>query len=212
MLMACLGLFSQACTTDITEVRIAHANLDRIDDRRTGIVLIRQFADKRGNTAYVGSFRPLFILSSHFAPEVGVRLDALLTKYFAEALREAGYEVINLPPDFPPAASEAMTQVVIDGEISKFWLSVYSGPGLLYSSAIRSMELKIEVRIKALEPATGNVLWEEEIQGRETDDWNPPMKTAAEKVIEEGLTKALNRAAAAFRAADFEAMRPKADP
>ncbi len=58
----------------------------------------------------------------HIGAPKGVELEELLAEFFADALREAGYEAIVAEEG---ASGEANYDAVLTGEIKAFWLDLY---------------------------------------------------------------------------------------
>ncbi len=191
LIAACIA---SGCAAGITRVNISHEPLDRIDAKKSGTVLVRQFVDKRQDTRYIGNKRNGFgMVLGNIGTQENVRLETELTNYFMEALNEAGYHAVILAPDDPlDAPGQVKAVAVLYGRIIEFWLDLYM---MVWHN--------VEVKLKALDPSTQAVLWESDIQADQKNVLWLGISGEYERVISGALTKALNRAAAEFAAADF---------
>jgi hypothetical protein len=128
----------------------------------------------------------------HFATKEGVKLEVVLTKYFAEALEEAGYKVVIQKGRSSAPQNQASFDLIINGEINKFWLDLYM-----------AVWHYLDVNIQAVDPITQGVVWEKSIKGDEKNVLWIGVASEFEKVISQSLTKALNRAALDFSSDNF---------
>ena len=115
------------------------------------------------------------------------KLEDLLTSYFAESLRGAGYNTVVQEVPLSPVPSDQLFDVIVKGDINKFWLNCYA-----------SGWHDVAVNIKMIDPVSGNVIWEKEIQGTHTNILWFGMPSEIEEVIRQSLTKTLNEAIKEF--------------
>jgi hypothetical protein len=194
-ILACLAvaLFLSSCALGVTKLQVTHDPLAQVEKKKEGNILLKEFKDTRepGKNEYIGNKRNGFgmVLGNVDSTE---KLEPLLTKYFAEALENAGYTVVidNLKEKSVPA--DFKTDVVIEGDISEFWLDLYM-----------AVWQNIAVTVKALEKDTNKPLWEKQFVGEETNVLWIGANSEFEKVIRQALTKVLNEATNEFASDEF---------
>jgi hypothetical protein len=141
MLMAFLA---NGCATGTTRLKVTHDPLDSIANKKQGNILVKTFVDKRKeeDQAFIGNKRNGFgMVLGHVGMEEGVKLDVLLTKYFAEALNAAGYNTV-LQSEQEAMPSPARFNAIVTGEIMEFWMDLYM-----------KVWHKVDVNTKALNPS-----------------------------------------------------------
>jgi hypothetical protein len=193
--MVSLSIFSGGCTTPFgtTRLVVAHAPLAPVAQKRQGDVIVRPFVDKRERTAYIGNKRHGFgMVSGHVATHKGVKIDELLTQYFIEALRQAGYNAVLEKTIQGSGAPQLKCDAIIDGEIVEFLMDYYS-----------VVWHRVGVNVKAINPADQKVIWERLIQGTEKRVLWLGAKGEFERIVREAITKALDRAAQEFASDNF---------
>jgi hypothetical protein len=181
------------CAIGVTKVAVDHDKLAVIDDKNDGKILVKTFTDDRKDTQYIGNKRNVFgKVLGHIATIDAVKLETTLTKYFAEALEEAGYDTVIENPDAEVDMQKIHFDAVVEGKILEFWMDLY-GACWHY----------MKVNVKALDKDARTVLWEKEIASEEKNVLWIGTTAEYERVIRESLTKSLNQAAAEFAADDF---------
>lgn len=177
-----------------TRVNINHEPINLVESKKEGSVLVKQFVDNRKDTQHIGNKRNGFgMVLGHIGTEEGIKLEALLTKYFAEALKEAGYAVvIQEARGISAQGQQTKFNAIVEGEIIEFWLDLYM-----------KVWHNVEVKVRALDPAGKNILWEKDIKGDQSNVLWIGSTGEFEKVISEALTKALNQAAKEFASDEF---------
>jgi len=188
-----LAFLAGGCAGGTTRVKINHEPLDRIQNKKEGNILVKQFVDKRKDTQYIGNKRNGFgMVLGHIGTEEGVKLETLLTNYFAEALKEAGYNAVIQEVQPAGMPSQVKFDAIVDGEIVEFWLDLYM-----------KVWHNVEVKTKALDPTNQAVLWEKDIKADQSNVLWIGTTGEYEKVISEALTKALNQTAKEFASDEF---------
>lgn len=189
------ALLLSGCAIGTTRLQVSHDALEPVQVKRHGTLQIRQFVDKRKeNHEYIGNKRNGFgMVLGHVAPEEGVKLENLLTGYFAEALKEAGYKVVIEEPQSADKQHGEKFDAIIDGEILEFWLDLYM-----------KVWQTIEIKTRAIQPVNRTVLWEETIKADQSNVLWVGATGEFEKVINEALTKALNQAAKDYASDRFQ--------
>lgn len=192
-LVVSLALFASGCALGVTRVNVNHDPLNRVENRKDGNILVKQFVDKRKDPQYIGNKRNMFgMVLGHIGTEEGIKLEVLLTNFFAEALKEAGYNAVIQETQATGIPSQVKFDATVDGEIVEFWLDLYM-----------AVWHKVGVKVKAIDPTNQNVLWEKDISGEETNVLWIGATSEYEKVIRQALTKALNQAAKEFSSDEF---------
>ncbi|HXE98528.1 MAG TPA: hypothetical protein VN642_19150 [Dongiaceae bacterium] len=183
------------CAIGTTHLQVTHEPLERIEAKKQGNIQIKPFIDKRKEDhQHIGNKRNGFgMVLGHVAPEEGVKLESLLTTYFAEALKEAGYNTVIQDSETAGKQNEVKFDAVVDGEIVEFWLDLYL-----------KVWQNIEVKTRAIQPATQAVLWENTIKADQSNVLWVGATGEFEKVINEALTKALNQAAKEYASDQFQ--------
>lgn len=186
---------SMGCALGVTRVAINHDPLNRIENKKEGNILVDQFKDVRPRAKeYIGNKRNMYgMVLGHIGTEQGVSLTEIITKYFAEALREAGYSVVVKKES---RAAEELQQTnfdaVMEGEITEFWMDLYM-----------AVWHKVGVKLTVMNPDSKETLWTKVIDGAETNALWVGVTAEYEKVIRQALTKALNKAASEFVSEEF---------
>lgn len=188
-----LGLFTTGCAVGVTKVKVAHDPLGHTESKREGNILVREFTDTRKDTKHIGNKRNMFgMVLGHIGMKDEAKLETLLTVYFVEALKEAGYKAVLQNPQSSNPEGQVKFDAVVGGEITEFWLDLYM-----------AVWHKVGVKVNVLDPASQNVLWENEIRGEETNTLWVGVASEFEKVIGQALTKALNQAVKEFSSEEF---------
>jgi hypothetical protein len=195
MLIGLSAFLLGGCAIGTTHLQVTHDPLERIEAKKQGNIQIKTFVDKRKEDhQYIGNKRNGFgMVLGHVAPEEGVNLENLLTRYFAEALKEAGYNTVIQGSEPAGKQNEVKFDAVVDGEIMEFWLDLYM-----------KVWQNVEVKTRAIQPATQAVLWESTIKADQSNVLWVGASGEFEKVINEALTKALNQAAKEYASDQFQ--------
>ncbi|NVO00364.1 MAG: hypothetical protein HXX17_13670 [Geobacteraceae bacterium] len=188
------ALILGGCAIGTTSLQVTHDPLERIEPKKQGTIQVRPFVDKRKeNHEYIGNKRNGFgMVLGHIGLEEGVKLEKLLTGYFAESLREAGYTVVFQETTSGAKQDDAKFDAVVEGEIVEFWLDLYM-----------KVWHNIEVKTRALQPTTQSLLWENTVKADQSNILWIGATGEFEKVIKESVTKALNQAARDFSSDQF---------
>lgn len=194
LLVACL-LVVGGCAIGTTRIgNVSPDPLQQVTNKKKGEILVNQFVDSRKTDHnYIGNKRNGFgMVLGHISLPDGVKLEPLVTKYFAEALKEAGYDVVISDSSTSPGPGNVKFDAVIDGEITRFWLDLY----------MRTW-CNVDVKITANDPTSKKKLWEKTIHGDKTNTLWVGTSSEFEKVIKEALTIASNKAAQEFASDEF---------
>lgn len=187
------AVFAGGCAVGTTRVPISHEPLTKIENKKTGNIMVKQFVDKRKDKEHIGNKRNMFgMVLGNIGTEEGVKLEVLLTKYFAEALKEAGYNIALQGTQQTETPGQVKFDAIVDGEIIEFWLDLYM-----------KVWHNTEVKLRVLDPSNQEVLWEKNIQSDQSNVLWVGASGEYEKVISESLTKALNQAAKEFASDAF---------
>lgn len=193
MLVIVLTILVNGCAVGVTRVEITHDQLDHIENKKEGSILVKRFVDKREDKQHIGNKRNMFgMVLGHIGTEEGTRIEVLLTTYFVEALKEAGYNAVIQKAQSAGATSQVKFDAIVDGEILEFWLDLYM-----------AVWHKIGVKVKAYDPINQNVLWEKVVRGEEKNVLWIGVTSEYEGVIRQALTKALNQATKEFTSDEF---------
>ena len=185
------AIFFTGCALGTTRLAVAHAPLAQVASKRQGDILVRPFVDKRQQTEFIGNKRNGFgMVLGHVGTHDGVKVDEVLTQYFIEALKEAGYNAVL--DTSAGGASAQNCSAVIQGEIVEFWMDLYM-----------MVWHRVGVNVKAVNPADQKVLWEKLIKGAENRVLWIGATGEFERIVREAITKALNQAAQDFASDDF---------
>jgi hypothetical protein len=191
VLLLMLGLLTGGCALGTTRVDITHDALAPIAQKKAGNVVVEPFVDARIEKEFIGNKRNGFgMVVGHIGAPENVKVEELLTKYFAEALTEAGYTVQIAGSQ--PTTTGAKVDVIVGGEIKEFYLDLY----------MKTWHY-MTVDLKAVEPGTRKVVWEKEVKGEESNMLWLGVTSEFERVIRTSLTKALDQAAKEFAADEF---------
>lgn len=196
------ALFLGGCAIGTTQLEVSHDQLEKIEAQKSGNILVRQFSDKRKEDhQYIGNKRNGFgMVLGHVGLQDGQTLEVLLTGYFADALREAGYNAVIQDARTADAQKKIKFDAVVEGEIVEFWLDLYM-----------KVWHNVEVKTRAVHPASQAVLWEKNIHADQSNVLWIGSSGEFERVINEALTKALNQAARDYASDEFQkAVKTKA--
>ena len=176
-------------------MKISHGPLDEVTPQREGTILVKRFVDEREpeQKPYIGNKRNGFgMVLGHVAALEGVEIESRLAEYFAEALRQAGYEAIVADPQAATGSDGVHYDAVLEGRIQTFWLDLYM-----------AVWHKVAVNLSLLDQDSQRVLWEGDVEGSEANTLWIGATAEFEKVVRQAMTQALNRAATEFASEDF---------
>jgi hypothetical protein len=180
------------CALGTTRARVEHSPLPAVAQKRSGTILVRQFADVRTEQRkYIGNKRNGFGMPvGRIGIEKNEPLEGLVTEYFAEALRQAGYQAVVERPGYP--GKKMGVNAIMEGEIRTFWMDMYMNAW---------HHVKVDLRL--LDKTGSRVVWRNQIEG---DDVNPlwlGITPEFESVIRDALDQALKRALNEFSSEAF---------
>ena len=193
-----MGLFSIGCVRAVP-LYIAHEPLNPVGNKKDGRILIKQFVNKvesgGGPIFMVGVSEEQKRQNEKWKESQRASMGMLITSFFAEALEEAGYQVVFQEEQSSVSKNQVKFDAIIAGEI--WGLNIEGGER---SSTFYS---KLWVKVEALDPANQKVLWRKQFIGEEknvnwtsrVEEWN--------KVIRQAVTKALNQAVTEFASEEF---------
>ena len=184
-----MAISLSGCAFGVTNVKVAHSSLESLAQKREGTVLVQQFVDSRKQDhQYIGSKRNGFGMAlGNIGVRDGKRVDAMVTEFFVDALRHAGYDAVIQTPSAAAPTNGVKVYTVLQGEIKEFWLDLYMATWH-----------HVNVDLKLLDKDGKQVLWEKNVQGGKANVLWLGLKSEFEKVIREALDEALNRAAKEF--------------
>jgi hypothetical protein len=182
------------CAFGVTNLRVAHSPLESVAQKREGTILVQQFVDKRKEDhQYIGTKRDgLGIPLGNFGVRDGKRVDVMITEFFVDALKHAGYDAVIQTSSATQPPSGVKVNVILQGEINKFWLDLYL-----------TTWHHVDVDLKLLDKDGKNILWVKNIQGGKANVLWVGLNSEFEKVIRQALDEALNRAAKEFASEEF---------
>lgn len=194
-LLSLLAFSAGGCAVGTTRATINHAPLEKITNKRHGNILVKQFIDERNekDKPYIGNKRNGFgMVLGHIGAPADVKIENLLTEFFVEALREAGYNAVIETSKSDTTSTSRNYNAILEGRIRTFWLDLYM-----------AVWHKVEVNIRLLDYDTKKPLWEKDIEGSKTNALWLGITSEFEKVISQALTIALNQAAQEFATDEF---------
>jgi hypothetical protein len=183
------------CAVGVTRIKVGHDPLIRIEEKKEGSILLNEFRDARNKPGdYIGNKRNMYgMVMGHIGMGEGISLPDLLTKYFAETLREAGYTVVIAKGSVPVGEGGRIKfDAAIDGEILEFWMDLYM-----------AVWHKVAVKLTIKNGDGKEILWEKIVDGEEKNVLWLGATSEYEKVIRQALTKALNKAVSEFGSPEF---------
>lgn len=190
-----ISAFLTGCAYGTSKVELSHSPLAPVMQKRSGTILIHQFTDKRTrDRAYIGTKRDGFGMPvGKIIIKDNKPLDLTMTRFFAEALEHAGYDII-IEPAGSNSASNNHTNIgaVLRGDIKEFW----SDP---YPTGWHDISISLELSDKEDQ----QVIWKKSIIGKNMRVVWIGKKSELEEVIRQAMDNALNNAAAQFTTDDF---------
>ena len=189
-ILAVLLMLASGCAIGATVVKVEHETLKEPFVKREGKVAVTTFADKReeGHQEHIGNKRNTYGMVLGWIDSNG-SIEDILMRYFAEALREAGYEVSTVAT-LPEDRSEY--DAIIEGDILEFWMDLYM---MVWHN--------VSIRIKVLNSETLTTLLQKDFTGEESNVLWLGVNSEFEAVISQALTKALNMAVDEFSSEEF---------
>jgi hypothetical protein len=191
-----LCLLTGGCAIGTTQIEVGHDPLEQIVQKRQGNIMVEPFVDGRKDKEFIGNKRNGFgMVLGHIGMQENVKLEDLLTKFFSEALVEAGYNIqnVNVSP-----SNSAKIDLIVGGEITEFQLDLYM-----------AVWHDVTVKLKSFDPDTRKITWEKEVKGHEANTLWIGATGEYERVIRSSLTKALNEAAKEFAGDEFNKLLKK---
>src|SRR5689334_8452390 len=89
-----MAFVTGGCALGTTRLDVTHDPLTQVVQKKKGNVVVEPFTDARTEKEFIGNKRNGFgMVVGHIGMPENTKLEVLLTKYFAEALTEAGYDV-----------------------------------------------------------------------------------------------------------------------
>ncbi len=182
-------LFILVCS-GCTPITLIHDPLVPPAEPGKGKILVRQFVDQRDCKNYrIGDVRSNhFIVTGHYETAQKRPLVEVLTPYFADALKTAGYEPLS-----ERATTTAKPDLKLYGTIRKFSID-FNAEGFYDCAMI--------VRLAASKPCSEEIVWEEDIYVSESANVNA-LELPWTK-INTLLTKGLNEAVQKFASPEFK--------
>jgi len=181
------------CAVGTTKLEISHNELNKVSNKKEGNLLVKPFSDSRKDTKYIGNKRNLYgMVLGHIGSNSNENIESILTKYFAEALQESGYKVTVLNSTSEKYIPIEKYDAIIEGDILEFWMDLYV-----------AVWHKITVDIKATNPNTEKVLWQNQIAGGEKRVLWVGSTGEFERIVREAITNTLNTALEKFTSNDF---------
>lgn len=201
--MATLAFGLGGCALGVSRVHVAHSPFSEVLTKREGTILVKPFIDGReaGQRQYIGNKRNGYgMVLGHIGIRDGVKLEALLTRYFAEALQHAGYKAVVQPSD--SETSDIVFDAVLEGEIKEFWLDLYMATWH-----------NVDVLLTLKDTPETHVLWERDIHGKKANVLWIGASGEYQRVIRQALDIALDQAVKEFASTEFqEAIKTGAAP
>jgi hypothetical protein len=194
-MLAGAALWSGGCAVGTTRVKISHGQLDPVESRREGKILVRRFVDAReaGKRPYIGNKRNGFgAVLGHLAAPEGVQIEQLLSEYFAEALRQAGYDAVVETSSGDAGSDLSGYDAVLEGRVQEFWLDLYM-----------NVWHNIVVAVSLVNPDSQNVVWQKDIKASEVNPLWVGATSEFERIVSQTITHALNQAATEFASEEF---------
>jgi len=187
------GMILFGCAAGTTKINISREPLMKIDNKKEGNLLVKRFTDKRPEVRFIGNKRNGYgMVLGHIGLRDGIVLEDLLTQYFTEALREAGYNAVTETQNQQSPQANIKYDAVIDGQIIEFWMDLYM-----------AVWHKVGVVIRVLDPDSNQIVWENLVEGAEKRVLWAGATGEYERVIRQAITKALNKAAEEFASDKF---------
>jgi hypothetical protein len=176
----------------VTRIPVLHDPLEPLPMTRTGMVRLRPFTDLRPHDpADIGTLRNILAISAvHVTPADQRPVNVQLTAFWADALRHAGYQVVNAAE--PIATRIPDNTPMLEGDIDEFWMDTYF-----------ALWHDIQVRVRLRSPTLDKVLWERtfRVQDLRLLWLGTPSEYA--DCITAALNEALNCSAREFASEDF---------
>lgn len=189
-----MAISLSGCAFGVTNVRVAHSPLESVAQKREGTILVQQFVDSRKEDhQYIGTKRNGFGMPlGNIGVRDGKRVDAMVTEFFVDALRHAGYDAVIQTSSATQPTGGVKVNAILQGEIKEFWLDLYM-----------TTWHHVNVDLKLLDKDGKQVLWEKNIQGGKASILWLGLNSEFEKVIRQALDEALYRAAKEFASEEF---------
>lgn len=189
-------LFSIGCVRAVP-LYIAHEPLNAVENKKDGKILIKQFVNKvesgGGPIFMVGVSEEQKRQNEKWKESQRASMGMLITSFFAEALEEAGYQVVFQEEQPTGFQNQIKFDAIIAGEIWGF--NIEKKEFTFYS--------KLWVKVEALDPANQKVLWRKQFIGEEKNaNWAGEV-AEFNRVIRQAATKALNQAVTEFASDEF---------
>ena len=186
------AFFLSGCALGVRRVQLSYNPLDRVEKKQPANILVETFVDERKDKEYIGNQRSAIgLVVGHIGTEEGVKLETVLTGYFADALRAAGY---NATLKSEGTAGAQRYDAILTGRISEFWVDTY---GAVWHN--------LTVKLEVMDPVDRRILWSRDVKGEEKRFLRIGTTEEFKRIIREATTNALNDAAKAFASDEFAA-------
>gem|GEM_PF-5785399 len=153
-----MGILTYGCSSSAyIRLKISHEPFyNIIENKREGNILVIQFVDKRPNK-YIAAFvyKTVGVKADIFyVTEEGVKLEALLTNYFVETLKEVGYNVVFKEQLSGDILSQNKYDAIILGRIEEFRFGFRNKV-----DASSEIVTRIRIKIQVLYPEGEEVIY-----------------------------------------------------
>jgi len=189
-----VAILLNGCALGVTNLRVTHSPLEPVIQKREGTILVQMFVDNRTQDhQYIGTKRDgLGIPLGDFGVRDGKRVNEVVTEFFVDALKQAGYNAVMQTSIATQPTGSAKVSAVLQGEIKEFWLDLYL-----------TTWHHVNVDLTLLDKDGKQVLWTKNIKGGKSNILWVGLNSEFESVIRQALDEALNRAAKEFASEEF---------
>lgn len=188
LILAFLAALSLSnCAIGTSKINVSHSPLTPVTAKKSGTILVKQFTDSRKveDKAVIGNKRNGYgMVLGKFAIKGGKTVAQTMTDHVADALKEAGYNVVVEGSGTAPGAA------VLEGDVYEFWLDLF-------------MATWHNVGVDLKLTRSGSVAWQKRINGSETNVLWIGLNSEIEKVIRQAVDKALTQAQQEFTSDAF---------
>jgi hypothetical protein len=181
------------CAIGPTKIALGYESLPNVDKKRTGEIIIKPFVDARKSDQRrghkIGNKRNMYgMVLGSIETYDSVSLDSTITSYFAQVLRNIGYNVVIAQSSVPADATN-----VLEGEIKDYWLDMYM---MVWHNI--DIDLKLSSGVKGSKPK-----WSGCVQGKQSNALMWGVAKEFEEFVYKANTNMLKNAEVIFSSDSF---------
>jgi hypothetical protein len=193
-------IFLGGCVSIPDSLEVARSPFEVATEKRKGTILVKPFVDNRkGSHQGIGALKdsgflgiPPYPILHRYEVQEGLTVDGILTGFFVDALRHAGYEAELQNPNNSQLVGGDKFNAILEGEINEFWFEV-----------VFNTSVEVNVDLKLLDKNGKEIVWEDNVEESRKELIWVRSDANIKRAIREALDNALALAIEKFTSEEF---------